>query len=782
MSNKEEHIKIGLDRHITVPEALRRIAVQYDHNIETVTFDCPRFWDGHDLSKMTIYINYMRKDRYRDKDVAENIKVDESDEKTMHFTWTVSRNATLMKGELKFLTCAVDLDDKGNEKRHWNSELCDQVYVTEGLECDDAVEELHADIITDLLLRMDKILVATTPILDKTLTERGLAADAKATGDAIDAINQDLNATSTTLAKTIRENDDDLAKAISTETASRKAEIDVERKRIDKFVSLKAGSTTGDAELMDARIGANGVLYDTLGDAVRSQFETITNSSSRFYRFDIGGIANTLGTVSANRTRIRTVLPYLEPEFTITNFALPENVQKATVLGLKNDVFVADLYSCLTIGENGISFILNRTDVDIDAIGISFQHSDGSEFTVEETQASYIEYRTSYKEIDKFARNSSNNTMMTGKLKRGVVGVNGVFTENGVALSTDFIECRGDEFTLLGMTGYLFLRCVGRDVFGNYSSLNVYPEEGGYRVHTTNIDAVAFSFYKGIVDESHMTITDEDYEAASFSYTASFDDINDYISDVADELRSSIANVEEKVVPVSGSKFVSIGDSITYGFIPRNSPGYPGKLDSYAALTAAYYNMEFVNHGVSGSTVAYVQGRSPMCERVIDLPDDADVVTFMGGTNDIRNGVNLGTMSDRTKDTFYGALHIIMSTLYEKYIVDRFGTDGKRAKIVICTPIKLLDGSSAKQEVGEGKLINLEPWVDAIKEVARYYSLPVLDFYNVSRINPHLNRVVKGTDVDYNGYYNPYITDGTHPNKEGAQLMSEALISFIKTI
>ena len=58
MPNLEEHIKIGLDRHITVPESLKRIAVQYDHNVETVTFDCPRYWDGHDMSKMTVYINY----------------------------------------------------------------------------------------------------------------------------------------------------------------------------------------------------------------------------------------------------------------------------------------------------------------------------------------------------------------------------------------------------------------------------------------------------------------------------------------------------------------------------------------------------------------------------------------------------------------------------------------------------------------------------------------------------------------------------------------------------
>lgn len=300
----EEHIKIGLDRYITVPEALRRIAVQYDHNIETVTFDCPRFWDSHDLSKMTIYINYMRKDRYRDKDVADNITVDESDENLMHFTWTISRNATLHKGELKFLVCAVELDDKGFEKRHWNSNLCDQMYVNEGLECDDAVKELHADVITDLLLRMDKILVANTPILDTTLTERGLAADAKAAGDLIDEVNQDLTTATANLAKTIRENTDNLSKAISNETNSRKAEISVERKRIDNIVALKSGSTTGDAELADIRVGADGATYDSAGEAVRKQIlkakAEIDSIGKVTYEWIDGGYISSYGIVASH--------------------------------------------------------------------------------------------------------------------------------------------------------------------------------------------------------------------------------------------------------------------------------------------------------------------------------------------------------------------------------------------------------------------------------------------------------------------------------------------------
>jgi len=54
--------------------------------------------------------------------------------------------------------------------------------------------------------------------------------------------------------------------------------------RMDSFASLTQGSTTGDAELIDIRVGANGVTYNTAGDAVRGQYtqlHTIDEDSAK---------------------------------------------------------------------------------------------------------------------------------------------------------------------------------------------------------------------------------------------------------------------------------------------------------------------------------------------------------------------------------------------------------------------------------------------------------------------------------------------------------------------
>jgi hypothetical protein len=157
-AGEEPHIVIGDDRFIKVPESLKRIAVQYDHNVETVTFDCPRYWDDLDMSEMIVYINCMLPNKEKVAYIAENIAADGD---IMHFTWTISSGVTKNQGRIAFLVCikktGTNADGDPIEINHWNSELCTDCYISEGIECDVTLDMEYPDIVTQLLERMTEV-------------------------------------------------------------------------------------------------------------------------------------------------------------------------------------------------------------------------------------------------------------------------------------------------------------------------------------------------------------------------------------------------------------------------------------------------------------------------------------------------------------------------------------------------------------------------------------------------------------------------------------------------
>jgi lysophospholipase L1-like esterase len=223
-----------------------------------------------------------------------------------------------------------------------------------------------------------------------------------------------------------------------------------------------------------------------------------------------------------------------------------------------------------------------------------------------------------------------------------------------------------------------------------------------------------------------------------------------------------------KSMVLNGLTINFLGDSITEGI------GTSSEEHIYHAILKRTANLKLArNYGISTTRYALQKGTpwrpkdnyfdvNSFCERYAEM-EDADVVVVFGGTNDYGHGdAKLGCFSDRTADTFYGACHCLYSGLVKKYL-------GK--PIVIMTPLHRIGeakNTGAAKQIAYG---TLHDYVQIIREVAEYYSLPVLDLYATSGLQPEIKEIQE-----------TYMPDGLHPNDNGHAVIAQKLKAFLEML
>lgn len=207
-------------RIIFVPSTIVVGGVQSDKNAERIKFSCPKIvGDNLDLSKFSVRINFENvssvdfnvsiKDQYICDDVA-------VDGENVTFSWLIGRNAARYMGTVRFIVCAVKTDSDSNISVEWNTAIS-EVPVLEGIEIDQPqIGQEEKDVINQLLeltkntsaeavqnvnsakeQAIKDIQSVSQP--DTTLTIEGGLAEAKATGEAIGSLKEDIVANSNEL-------------------------------------------------------------------------------------------------------------------------------------------------------------------------------------------------------------------------------------------------------------------------------------------------------------------------------------------------------------------------------------------------------------------------------------------------------------------------------------------------------------------------------------------------------------------------------------------------------
>lgn len=211
---------------------------------------------------------------------------------------------------------------------------------------------------------------------------------------------------------------------------------------------------------------------------------------------------------------------------------------------------------------------------------------------------------------------------------------------------------------------------------------------------------------------------------------------------------------------LDGKKINFMGDSITEGY------GASGKDRIFSSLIAVDTGAVCRNYGIAGTRISRQRKPSAdpdwdrdFCSRVTEMDADADIVIVLGGTNDFGHGdAPFGSFEDKTSDTFRGALNVLYTSLIERY-------PGKI--IVIATPLHRCDEEWRRPDSGA----DLRAYVGAIRKAAEYYSLPVLDLWAMSGLQPNLPVIQE-----------KFMPDKLHPNDAGHRIIADRIIGCLKML
>ena len=221
----------------------------------------------------------------------------------------------------------------------------------------------------------------------------------------------------------------------------------------------------------------------------------------------------------------------------------------------------------------------------------------------------------------------------------------------------------------------------------------------------------------------------------------------------------------EKDYPWANKNITCFGDSITWGMQEDND-----RTVSYAHLLPNLTLANVIEVGQNGSAICETDSSTPSFIDRVDTIKDQDLVTVLGGTNDFGRNIPLGTMKDTETNTktFYGAL---------KYLIIHITNNNPNARVMFMTPPKLTDNIYPHTYDSEGNLVKNaagfteEDYVNAIKKVCSYYSIPVLDLYNDGPYNPFIP-----------AQRAKYTNDGLHPNQAGQDLLAGTISKAINNL
>lgn len=227
-----------------------------EENSQYIRFTMPRYWDGIDITDKTIQVVYMLTNQYFGYSDVINAEYTED---AVQFGWVVPKTACCISAALLFEITVTDTD-------YVLKSQITEVPVVQSLDPEGTIPEPSQETwYIDFQARIEELLSETENTLNAA---RGAAEAAEQSANAAAGIKEDVDGTSAQLGQAL----DDLQDALE-QVGINKATLEVVVQRLNAMVADYDASA--EQEILDARVGHNGVTYGSMGDAIRGQFNEL---------------------------------------------------------------------------------------------------------------------------------------------------------------------------------------------------------------------------------------------------------------------------------------------------------------------------------------------------------------------------------------------------------------------------------------------------------------------------------------------------------------------------
>jgi len=298
-------------RTITVPTVLKNVGVKNDHNAETIYFNIDRYFDNEDLNNHICVIHYIN--AQKEPDIYPVTLKDLSVDGKIIFGWKISNHVTQSKGEVTFAVRFYTLnEDNSAFVYNWNT-VPATFNILDGLDVSSSIGTIEADLLSQAVNSLNAVLnnannrlqsiddailesrmvykepVNTYDVLSTTYTDAEEGWVVKVIGDSkiyrftkgewrhIDTVSMSTY--------------DSLYNKFTAQLATKATQTEVDvLKAQQNLLIAHAGDESNNTEIIDGRVGANGIVYPTIGEANREQIRQLNEGLMRlntgFYKFN----------------------------------------------------------------------------------------------------------------------------------------------------------------------------------------------------------------------------------------------------------------------------------------------------------------------------------------------------------------------------------------------------------------------------------------------------------------------------------------------------------------